>query len=264
MANFNPNEVILERVRSMIFTAIEDGKVIGRLSQLEDPSLQTSAEGDDVVDATGATITTIYKAKKGQFTASNSLFSIDLAALQFGTEKVVGTSEDKITQQAEQQLKIVDGKVTLSHKPSNEIKYVYAFDNNAFGEEFVSDVAPAEGGDQKDGTFSIKDNVITLPKNTKGTVYVQYEYETENAVQITNNSNKYPEDVGCTMFVSFKSVCNANLIYYGTIRAERAKLDPTQVELALTSTGKHAFTVNFMKEYCETDADLFSIVISED
>lgn len=255
---FNPNELILERVKSMIFTSLFDGKVLARLTQLEDSSLSTSAEGEDVVDAIGALITTIYKAKKAQYTASNSLFSLDLAALQFGTTKKVGSDELKIIQSAEEMLTIKEGKVTLSHTPSNEIKYVYMFADGDFGEILTADATAAEG------KFSITDNTITFAANATGRVYVEYEYETTKAVEVANNTENFPTTVGCKMFVKFKDKCNDNIKYYGTIRAQRAKLDPSQVELALTTTGKHAFTVNFMKDYCTEDADLFSIVVSED
>ena len=39
----NVNELILDRVRSLVFTDLNDGSVIGRLTSLEDPSLQTAA-----------------------------------------------------------------------------------------------------------------------------------------------------------------------------------------------------------------------------
>ena len=44
----NVNELILDRVRSLIFTDLSDGSVLGRLTKLEDPSLQTTSEADEV------------------------------------------------------------------------------------------------------------------------------------------------------------------------------------------------------------------------
>ena len=49
----NVNELILDHVRSLIFTDLSDGSVIGRLTKLEDPSINTSAETDEVTDARG-------------------------------------------------------------------------------------------------------------------------------------------------------------------------------------------------------------------
>ena len=250
--NMNVNELILERVRSMIFTDLTTKKLLARLTQIENPSLTCTAEGDD------ARITTMYRAKTAQFTASNSLFSIDLAAIQFGAEKEVATADSKIIQYCEEMLTIVSNKVTLSHTPKSAVKYVYKFENGKPGDAL-------EANTEADAThFQITGKEITFQAGTSGRIYVEYDYETEKAVRVVNSSDNFPEAVGVKMFVRFRDSCNENLKYYGTIIAERAKPDPTSVELALTSTGKHPFTLNFMKEYCDEAADLFSIIISED
>ena len=94
---FNPNELIIERVRSVEEYNIETGELEGRYTQIEDPSLQTSSESSDVVDAMSNVIATFYKATTGTFGFSNSLFSLDLAASQFGTKKVVAGTDSKIS-----------------------------------------------------------------------------------------------------------------------------------------------------------------------
>ena len=48
-----------------------------------------------------------------------------------------------------------------------------------------------------------------------------------------------------------------------SIVCPKAKFNPESVELALTSTGKHAFELNMMKDYCEDDGDLFTIIVNE-
>lgn len=255
----NVNEMILERVRSIIFTDLISGRVIARLTQLEDSSLTVTAEGDDVVDAIGAVITTIYKAKAAQYTASNSLFSLDLAALQLGTEKEVANGENTIAQSAEEMLTVADNKVTLSHEPiEGTVKFVYKLEDGNLAETLTPDVSASEG------KFSISGKEITLPTGTTGRVYVEYEYAAKEAVRVSNYAQSFPETVGCKMFVRFRKTCNDNIKYYGTIVSKRAKIDPSSVELALTSTGKHSFTVNFRKDYCDEDGELFSIIVSED
>ena len=56
---FNVNELILDRVRSLTAHDLFDGKMLFRLTSLEDPSLNTTAEGEEIVDAIGALITTV-------------------------------------------------------------------------------------------------------------------------------------------------------------------------------------------------------------
>lgn len=98
MADFNPNELVIEKVRAVEEYDIETNELIGRYTQIEEPSLSLSADGTDVTDAMGAPITTFYNAQSGTFGFSNSLFSLDLAASQFGSKKITGEIEVPVSE----------------------------------------------------------------------------------------------------------------------------------------------------------------------
>ena len=253
----NVNELILDKVRSLIFTDLADGSVIGRLTKLEDPSLQTAAEGEEVTDAQGALITKIFRAKTGRFEATNSLFSVDLLAQQYGTEKEVASDTATIVTPCEETLTDADGKITLSHTPSNTIKYIYKLENGTLAEKYVV------GTTASATEFSINDAEITVPTGVTGKIYVEYEYEATSAVRVVNNTENFPEAVGVKVFAIFKDMCNENIKYAGSIVAKKGKIDPSSIETAFTPTGKHSFAIDFMKDYCDEDADLFSVIIAE-
>lgn len=254
----NVNELILDKVRSLIFTDLADGSVIGRLTKLEDPSLQTAAEGEEVTDAQGALITKIFKAKTGRFEATNSLLSIDLLAQQYGTEKEVASETSTIVTPCEETLTVADGKITLSHTPSNTIKYIYKLENGTLAEKYVV------GASASTTEFAINGAEITVPTGVTGKIYVEYEYEATSAVRVVNNTENFPEAVGVKVFAIFKDMCNENIKYAGSIVAKKGKIDPSSIDTAFTSTGKHSFAIDFMKDYCDEDAgDLFSVIIAE-
>ena len=253
----NVNELILDKVRSLIFTDLADGSVIGRLTKLEDPSLQTAAEGEEVTDAQGALITKIFRAKTGRFEATNSLLSIDLLAQQYGTEKEVASDTSTIVTPCEETLTVADGKITLSHTPSNTIKYIYKLENGTLAEKYVVGTAAS------DTEFAINGAEITVPTDVTGKIYVEYEYEATSAVRVVNNTENFPEAVGVKVFAIFKDMCNENIKYAGSIVAKKGKIDPSSIDTAFTATGKHSFAIDFMKDYCDEDADLFSVIIAE-
>lgn len=252
----NVNELILDKVRSLIFTNLEDGSVVGRLTKLEDPSLQTAAEAEEVTDAQGALITKLFRAKTGRFEATNSLFSMDLLAQQYGADKIVADETNKIIQSCEETLEVADGKVTLTHTPSNEIKYIYKLESNALAKKYIV------GTTATASEFAVNGAEITVPTDVTGKIYVEYEYESNDAVKVVNNTENFPEAVGVKIFAIFKDVCNENKKYAGTIIAKKGKIDPTSIDTALTATGKHSFAVDFMKDYCDDDADLFSVIVA--
>ena len=262
----NVNEIILDRVRSLTAHSINKddyGALLFRLTSLEDPSLNTTAEGEEVVDAIGAVITTLYRAKKATFSASNSLISLDLAAAQYGSKKqVVGDEIKSITDYAYEILKVDGTTVKLSNKPNvDSIMYIYTIENNQIGTAFKVGAAASET------EFVVSDEgVITLPTSvTAGKVYVEYTYESESAMKVTNRASEFPTACSVVIYAYFKDVCNENTVYSGKIICPKAKLNPEQVELALTSTGKHAFEFQMMRDYCaeEGQDELFSIIVSE-
>jgi hypothetical protein len=270
----NVNELILDRVRSLTAHSINDedyGALLFRLTSLEDPSLNTTAEGEEVVDAVGALITTLYRAKKATFGASNSLISLDLAAAQYGAKKEVGGN---VTDYAYEILKFekAEDEPNATVKPTNKpnaggVKYIYVIKDNQIGAPIKYGAAAKDATEDEMAEFAIDNNgVITLPPSMKaGKVYVEYTYDSTSAMKVTNKASEFPTACSIVIYAYFKDVCNENKVYSGKIICPKAKLNPEQIELALTSTGKHAFEFQMMKDYCaeEGQDELFSIIVSE-
>lgn len=260
---FNKNELILDRVRSMTTHDLSTGEMLFRLTSLEDPSLQCTAEGEEIVDAIGAVITTLYRAKKATFSATNSLISLDLAAAQYGAEKEIGSAAKKIIDYTYEIITIPAEatEVKLAHKPvKDSVPYIYSIANGETGTGYkaASAASATEFVIADDGT-------ITLPTDLTGKIYVEYQYETENAVRIVNRASQFPEACKAIIYAYFRDKCNENVVYSGKVVCPKAKLNPESIELALTSTGKHAFEMTMMKDYCaEEGADeLFTIIVAE-
>ena len=266
---FNKNEVVLEKVRQASYYNLEDGKLELRITSIEDPTLGCTAESEEVVDAIGSLITTIYRAKKATFGGSNSLLSFDLAAKQYGTEKEVATSEKKITNYA---YEILDVKVEgeegaytysvpqLKNKPNvDSVQWIYAIESGEIGKAYKSAAAASE-----EEFVIAADGTITLPTSiTKGKIYVEYTYDTENAVRVVNRASQFPTAGRLVILAYFRDKCTDE-VYSGAVVCPKAKLNPESVELNLTATGKHPFEFTMMKDYCdELNDELFEIILSE-
>ena len=272
MATFNKNEVVLERIKQASLYDLESGILLNRLTSIEDPSLNTTAEKEEVVDAQGNTITDIYKAKKATFGGSNSLFSLDLAASQFGSEKVVaGVTKDEngnivaptIINYMAETMTIADGKVKLSHEPIMDnikysIKYIYIIEEGEIGESY------AVGTNAEEQALVANDGTITIPTSVAdgGKVYVEYAYESEEAVEIVNRAGEYPTAGKLVILALFRDKCTDKTIL-GSIICPKAKLNPESVDLSLTPTGKHPFEYTMMKDFCSDEDELFRIVLSK-
>ena len=131
---FNPNELVLERIRAVEEYDPSTMELEGRYTQIEDPSLQTSADGTQVTDAMGAEIVTFYNAQQGTFSFTNSLHSLDLMASQFGATKEVAGADNKIIVPVSEIIEIKDNVATLKYTPVGtagaEVKYAKVINSN--------------------------------------------------------------------------------------------------------------------------------------
>lgn len=259
---FNANELVIDRVRRMTAHDLETGEMLFQLTQLEEPSLNTASEGEDVTDALGSVITTIYRAKTGTFSATNSLFSLDLAATQFGSKKQVADDSHKILTYTYEVLTFGENDsdgIALAHKPADAeaIKYVYEIVKKDVGRSFTAGSAPSST------EFQINENKLVPPTGFQGQLLIEYTYESSEAVRVANMSEDFPEAFSAVLYVYFRDVCTDKLIS-GQVIIPKAKINPESIELALTSTGKHPFEMKLNKDYCEEGAELFSIVVAGD
>ena len=255
---FNKNELILDRVRSLSYNDLETRQMLFRLTSLEDSSLSCTAEGEEITDAIGSLITTLYRAKKASFSATNSLFSFTLLGEQYGATKEVATEDKAILDRTYDILNVAEGKITLSQTPKGDIKYIYGM---AEGE--VATVY--EVGVTATTNFSIVGKEITVPTEAKETkFYVEYDFENNNAMKITNRASEFPRAGYIVIYAYFRDKCNENKRYSGKIICPKAKLNPSQIDTALTSTGKHPFELTMMKDYCDENDELFTVIISQE
>lgn len=266
--SFNPNELVLERIRAVEEYDTTTSELIGRYTQIESPSLKTAAEGTTVTDAMGAEITTFYKAQTGTFDFTNSIFSLDLAASQFGSKKMVADDTTTIIRPVTETITIgSDHTVLLKYVPvgdaGSEIDRIKIInENNEFGETYSITAAETLGA----GEFKLDaaSKTITLPDDVTGKVFVKYDAETSKAVKITKTTDSLPAIRSLLVHAIFHDPCDINKVYAGMISIPRAQIDPSSVEVSLTPDGKHAASYKLQKAYCDESAKLFDIIVSED
>lgn len=260
---FIKDQLLLDRVRSASYDDLTTGKLITRWTKIEDATLGTSADGEEIVDNVGALITTLYRAKRATLSFSNSLLSFSALSIQYGTEREVADTGSEIIVPQEDILTVDSaGKIKTKYIPDKEIKYIYELVSGDIARAYVagSTVSATEF------TFDPTTGEIEVPTGVTGKIYVKYKYSSANAMRVRNRASKFPEAGILTMDVIFRDSCNENMVYAGKIICPKAKVDPSSIELALTSTGKHPITFNMMKDYCaeEDDDELFSFIIVDE
>lgn len=80
---FALGDIIIDRVQ---YGYAEDfsGTPLYTLTQLQDATINISAESTDAVDNTGAIVKRFWKAKTGEFTANNAMINLNIIAAGAG------------------------------------------------------------------------------------------------------------------------------------------------------------------------------------
>ena len=262
---FDLNNFIIDRIVRGVALSQKDDSVLFSINQIQNASLNCASESTDAVDAMGTPIATFYRAKSAEFSAENALFDMNLMATQLGTAKKVASADAKVVAPSMETFVIgekawddtvVTDKYNLKHAPKGEIKEIYALNGDStFGVKYAVEDAAS------DTAFSIADQVISLPTGlANGTeMFVMYEYESENAVEVVNSAKNFP--VGCkfVMEVLGCDVCDQTNLVYAYVIFNNAKLSP-DFDWSIATDGTHPFSMKAQQDYCDKEKrlELFS------
>ena len=258
---FDINNFVIDRIVRGVALSQKDDSVLFSINQIQNASLNCASESTDAVDAMGTPIATFYRAKSAEFSAENALFDMNLMATQLGTTKKVASSAAKIVVPAMESFTVTAGlKYELKHTPKAAPTEIYAINGDStFGVKYVKATSASATA------FAIADKTITLPTDVSvGTeMFVMYEYETENAVEVVYSAKNFP--VGCkfVMEVLGCDVCDQTNLVYAYVIFNNAKLSP-DFDWSIATDGTHPFSMKAQQDYCDKEKRLFSIIIPGD
>lgn len=257
---FDVNNLVIDRVIRGIALSQKDDSVLFSINQIQNPSLNCASESSDAVDAMGTPIATFYRAKSAEFSAENALFDMALMATQLGTTKKVASSSAKIVVPAMETFEASGTSYTLKHTPKTVPTEIYALNGDStFGTKYTKATSASAT------SFAISGTAVTLPTGiAAGTeLFVMYDYETEQAVEVTNNATQFP--VGCkfVMEILGADVCDQTNLIKAYLIFPNFKLSP-DFDWTIQTDSSHPFSGKAMQDYCDKEKKLFSIVIPGD
>ena len=260
MANFDLNNFVIDRIVRGVALSQKDDSVLFSINQIQNASLNCASESTDAVDALGTPIATFYRAKSAEFSAENALFDMNLMATQMGTAKKVATASSKITVPAMESFTVAEGlKYTLKHAPKVAPTEIYAINGDStFGVKYTS----ATSASATAFAYDEANHALTLPTGVKAgsEMFVMYEYDSENAVEVVNSATNFP--VGCkfVMEVLGCDVCDQTNLIYAYLVFPNFKLSP-DFDWSIATDGTHPFSGRAQQDYCDKQKLLFNIII---
>lgn len=262
---YDVNNFVIDRVlRGMMLSAADDS-IMWSINQITNPSLSCSTETQDAVDMLGSPIMTFERAKTVEFSGENSLFDLGLYAAQAGTEKEVATSTKKLIVPTFEEIELgatSEAAVTLKHKPVGQIREIHVLNGDStLGTRYKN----GSSASATDFVHTSGATQLTPPTGLeKGSVlFVIYEYETENAVSVTNSANNYPKAGRFMLEVLGCDVCDQTTLIHAYVVMNNAKLT-SDSEIGFATDSTHNFTIKANQAYCDRGRQLVSIIIPKE
>ena len=243
---FDIRNFVIDRPVMGAFTRL--GRNIWMLSDIQDATLNMTQESQDKTDAIGNVIAQFDRAKTATFSAASGFFELDLLAEQVGSERKVASADNKIVARFMGTVAIEDGKntVTLEHTPLNPIVEINVLEK---GQQLGKAYAAAESASAT--AFSQDGAVITLPTSvTSGEIFLIYDYETDEAVEIVNEAGKYTMPGEFTLKVLGIDKCNPEIQILGYLIFGNAKLSGN-TDVTFNTDMTHGFEISANTDYCE-------------
>ena len=262
----NLNNIVIDRVLRGVFSDKEDN-IIFSLNQVQNLSLNSTSESQEVVDALGVSIMELMRSKAIEASAENAIYDFGLLAAQYGTKKVEGVA---MTVPAMESFEVpakegdAPAKYTLKHTPVAAPVAIYELNGDStLGSKYLPET---EETTAQEGTFTYADGVIELPTGLAvGTdMFVMYEYESENAMEIVNKANEFAKMGKMTFECLVYDVCDPETKIFAYVILPKFQLSNDFDWSIGGDSQTHSFSGKAHVDYCSKDKKMVRVVVVDE
>lgn len=256
---FTLDDIVIDRVQYGFAEDLE-GNPLYTLTQLQDATINISAESTDATDNQGNLIKRFWKAKTGEFTANNAMINLNVIAAASGEAKKVAASGSEIVMP-----KIVTVKkgetLTLDETAVEGSIKVNGFSaSGSMGEAYTADTNAAEDKYK----YEAGTHTLTPPTADGVDMYiVKYDRKVAKGVAVTNRADKFPQTVKLTLKALAVDPCTPDTLRGVYIVLPSFQVSP-EIEISLTTDGQLAYSGSLQVDYCSADKALYHIYFADD
>lgn len=259
----NLNNIVVDRVLRGIFSD-KDDNIIFSLNQVQDLSMNQTSESMEIKDALGVSILELMRSKALEVSANNAIYDFGLLAAQYGTERVEASADKKILTPMMETIEIVADKTeyNLKHTPKKVPTAIYALNGDStLGAKYAKATSASAT------EFAIEGAKVTAPTGLAvGTeLFVMYEYETENAIEIVNSAKNFAKMGKMVFEILAYDVCDPETKLFGYLVLNKFQLS-NDLDWSIGGDGdqQHPFSGKALVDYCSKDKEMVRVIIVDD
>lgn len=258
------NGLVIDRVLQATGFSKSTNEPLYRLTQVQNPSLTSSADQVDALDNTGVKIMSFDRNAAATFSAENAVKDMALLAQQLGSAQVESSDAKKVTVPAFDVIDVIAGQTeyTLANTPKATPSVYVLNGDGSLGVKLENATDAAEG------KFAYADGKITIviggAIKAEAQLVVMYDYEAAagKAVSIVNQANVFAKAHRLVVEVLAYNPCDTETMIYMYLIFPNCRMS-RNFDLTLDTESAHSFEVECMVDYCSKDKKLFEIVIPE-
>lgn len=232
---FTLGDIIVDRIQ-IGYAEKFDGTPLYVLTQLQDATIDISAESKEATDRDGTLVKKFWQGKTGTFTATNAMLNFNILAATAGTDPIVASATNKVTMP-----KIITVKAgetaTLTGAKAGTVRVNALANNGTMGDAF----AQAQTASATEFGLSTA-NVFTTPTAEGVTQYVvKYDREVEEGAGVINKADKFPGTCRLTLKVLAVDPCSADTLKAAYVVLPSFQVSP-EVSISFTTDGTLDYT----------------------
>lgn len=229
------------------------------LTQLNNASVDITAQSSEVNDKNGNLVKKIWKSKAGTFSATNAFVNTNIIAASSGSKPIFAS--DAKTVRMPKMLHVSAGTVVdldseHSKYVEGSIKVAQYFGDGSIGKVYtLGEVASADN-------FAIASETkkLTLPTDEGVDMYfIKYLRETDTGALISNKADEFPSSVRAIMKATYFNPCKKNELKADYIEFPSFQVSPETKFPINADSATMDFAGDLEIEYCGKDKVLYNV-----
>lgn len=225
------------------------------LTQLNNATIDITAESTDVTDKNGNLVKKIWKSKAGSFSATNAFVNTNIIAASSGSTPIFASSDNKVTMPRMLHVK-AGTRVVLGDYVAGSVKVAQYFGDGSTGKTYNL----GETANDTDFAIASETKELTLPTDAETEMYfVKYLREVESGALISNKADEFPSSVRAIMKAIYYNPCKKNELKADYIEFPSFQVSPETSFPINADSATMDFKGDLEIDYCGTDKVLYNV-----
>lgn len=263
---FKLGDLVIDRIISAV-AENSQGELLYVLTNLQEATIDITADSVDATDGTGAIIKTFYRAKTGEFTATNSTLSLPVLAATSGTDAQYASANAAIEMpmiinaakaNASDATVVVDLPGITDNGASASIVVNAVNENGTLGDAYAA-------SEYTVATQTSAPSKMTITARAGDSMYIiKYNRSvTQNGVKIVNRSDAFPKSHKLTLKVLIVDPCETDVVRAAYVVFPNFQPSP-EVSISFSTDGTLDFNGRLQTSYCGSAKVLYEIYVCSD